>query len=631
MKKLDDKTAIEILSSSEKIEEFKRDHIFDLLNSKEELRDWMYLYFDINFPMGVVYPTSTHGPVDAMWRIYELVKTGESRNVPQVVMIASRDSYKTLSAAAIEVLLFIHFRLPMAHAAAIKFQAGACVNYVNTMFRKIRPYLEAHGWNKTSDNKTLIEWRTSEGDDISLMVLTATKEGFNSRHCPYMCLDELDLMDPSAFSESRMVPSIYKGHFPLIVILSTLKYSAGLMSQEIARTPKIGGEVFKWNIIDVTERITPSEAGVGLIKTPRYISTSLPMRNLSIEEWSALNDNEKVKYEYFEAHPNIAKHSMLPVMKHYLVDRNQDDHGFLYKPLTAVHNNFKVTTPDMAEAQLLCNRPSASGLVYSRFDEALNTISIQNAWEFIEGTPNKTATYEQLTELIKKLGATIIGGADWGFTDFTSLVVLALLPTGKIWLVDSMMDTGWELDDIVKRCVVLQEKWNIDTWYVDQNYPAYIKTLRKKGLKVPDFTKVVADGISALQSRIVDASNVRRFFVLDIPENKAVIEMFGKYKWSLDGKGDIIDGKPYHDKEGWSDIADSIRYPMQNLFSKNKMSFSMAESDKTREINKAILSNTSLESQAKAINEKIYHDKMTELVENYNPPTRKNGKKILFM
>jgi len=633
---MDDKQVISILSSEEQIEIFKRDHIFDLLNSKEELRDWMHVYFDINFPMGVVYPTSTHGPVDAMWRIYELIKTGETKNVPQVVMIASRDSYKTLSAAALEVLLFIHFKLPMAHAAAIKFQAGACVNYVNTMFRKIRPYLEAHGWKKTSDNKTLIEWRTDEGDDISLVVLTATKEGFNSRHCPYMCLDELDLMEPNAFSESRMVPSIYKGHFPLIVILSTLKYSAGLMSQEIARTPKIGGEVFKWNIIDVAERITPSEAGVGFKKISRYISTSLPMRNLSAEEWSTLNNTEQVKYEYFEAYPNIATHPMLPIMRHYLVHRNQDDHSFLYKPLSAVHNNFKVTTSDMAEAQLLCNRPSASGLVYSRFDSMLNTITLAQAWEKLNGSPNPHVTYEQLYEFLVRFGAIFIGGADWGFSDFNNLCVLALMPGGSIWLVDNIHESQLELDDVVKLAVGLQNKWKIDKWFVDQNYPGHIKTLRKKGLIVPDFTKVVSEGISALQSRIVDSMNVRRFFILDVPENRKVIEMFGQYKWALDGKGDIIEGKPHHDREGYSDIADSIRYPMQNLFKQGKISFAMSNSDPSFNAQDALRSQsvnpklTTLEQEAIVTNQRLVQEKMQELVTDYKPK-QGNVKKILFM
>ena len=193
-------------------------------------------------------------------------------------------SHNTLSAAAIEVLLFLHFKIPMCHAAAIKFQSGAAVNYVNSMFRKVRPYLEYHGWKKTSDNKTLIEWQTPEQDDISITVLTATKEGFNSRHTPLVVLDELDLMDPAAFAESRMVPSVYKGMHPLTVILSTRKYSGGLMEKQVELTPKMGGEVFVWNILDVAQRISKSEAQMDKPKVVRYVTSELPMMNISPDD-----------------------------------------------------------------------------------------------------------------------------------------------------------------------------------------------------------------------------------------------------------------------------------------------------------------------------------------------------------
>ena len=121
----------------EELEKLKADLILKKLNSAQELQDWMYTYLDIKFPMGVVYPGSTHGPVDAMWRIYELMKTGGSRDVPQVCMLASRDSYKTLSAAAIEVLCMLHFEISVAHGAAIKSQSEKAIQYVNSFFRKI--------------------------------------------------------------------------------------------------------------------------------------------------------------------------------------------------------------------------------------------------------------------------------------------------------------------------------------------------------------------------------------------------------------------------------------------------------------------------------------------------------------
>ena len=124
--------------SAEQIEKIKADLVLAPLNNKEELRNWMTTYLGITFPMGTVYPTSTHGPVEAMWRIYELMKTGDNQEIPQVTMLSSRDSYKTLGAAALEVLCMLHFRISIAHMAAIKSQSDKAIEYANSFFRKCR-------------------------------------------------------------------------------------------------------------------------------------------------------------------------------------------------------------------------------------------------------------------------------------------------------------------------------------------------------------------------------------------------------------------------------------------------------------------------------------------------------------
>lgn len=587
----------------------------------------MYLYLGIFFPVNTVYPTSNSSPTHAMFCIYNLFKNGGTVDCPQVVMCASRDSYKTLSAAAIEVLLFVHFQLPMAHAAAIKFQAGACVAYVNTMFRKIKPYLEHHGWKKTSDNKTLIEWRTPAGDDISLTVLTATKEGFNSRHVPFLVLDELDLMDGAAFKESRMVPSMYRGIAPLILILSTRKFASGLMEREITRTPTIGGKVFQWNILDVAERISDEISLKHLPKVERYISSQLPMSNLSPQEWLLLEEKDRNKYERLDAYAGIAEHKMLPVMRNYLADRPSEDIGYLYKPLTAVHNNFKVTDIEIADAQLLCNKPSSAGLVYGRFNPLLNVMTPEQALtQLLDSTPNNTSI-DYLHDYLINLGITFIGGGDWGFTDYTSLVVLALLPGGVVWVVDGMLERGLEHSDVVKHAKELQDKWQVEKWYVDQNYPSLLVTMRKNGMKCPEFTKVVADGISALQAKIVDSTGVRRFFVIKQPNTERVIQMFGDYKWALDSHGNPTE-KAYHDKDGVSDIADSLRYPMQNLFSKGGKVMFTANADE-----RLLKKPQTLQEQVSDKNTDLMYGKIKELapnVENEKKETKVSKKRVMW-
>lgn len=995
-------------------DKIKNELLLKPLNSPEELQNWMFIYLDILFPMGTVYPDSTHGPIEAMWRIYELMKTGESEDIPQVSMLASRDSYKTLGASAIEVLCMLHFRISIAHMAAISSQSEKAIQYVNNFFRRLKPYLEANGWKNISDNKKMVRWLTDEGEDVYLRIVIATiagancldqdtivetkrgfipaievqkgdylksfdfwenksiwvevtsigevlsetrefvfeddsnlissvkhkvftqkgwvnagnikindrvistgdyhtevkpsltkellkwnlesliygtllgdasiqklpsdscryqvfhckeqlpyleqiqktfldngieakiipdKDGFklytqthdifkeahsicyknfkrkitekwmskidlqsiaflimddgtthrktigkykespidiavlnftdeeiialinkikelgynsfkhtlgkysqiripieesrnltydissyfvdclkyklcfsdsirfaidsgnsidrysgnfiwedrkiqnrkkgrsfrkqikqqlnkkvkkinhlgvqrlvgigvnpllnfnlknfyangilvhNSEHVPMLFIDEVDVVqDPRALNEAKMIPSTYKNYFPLTVYLSTRKFAGGLMEKTLKQTLQAGGEILRWNILDVTERISRKDARADEPKVTRYLSTQLPMENLTPEEWKALPDEKKHKYEKFEAYAGIIEHPLLPVMRNYLVDRPQDNVGYLYKPISAVRNNFNQLDAEMAEAQLLCNKPSSSGLVYPRFDEKENVLTPQEAWERISGL-DTPCTFNSLRQYLIDLGVTFIGGADWGFSDLTSLVVLALLPNGEIWHVDTFAMGGLEIDDIAKYGKELQDTWFVDRWYCDQNYPSYLKTLRRKAnMKCPKFTKDVSAGISSLQSKIVNSTNVRKYFVIDTPNNKQVIDAYGEYRWKTDAKGEIVEGVPLHGNDGTSDIMDSIRYPFQNLFAKGaKAQFGVAgaeRQDKQKAVNQAV----SLQEVAKAVNQDIINQKITQLTGGNGATNvkKKNGKKKIL-
>lgn len=564
---------------SEELEKLKADLILKPLNSAQELRDWMYTYFDIRFPMGVVYPTSTHGPVEAAWRIYELIKTGESKDVPEIVLLSSRDSFKTLIASAIEVLCLVHFRFSIAHAAAILSQSEKAVQYANSFFNKIQPYLEKNGWKKTSDSKTKIEWRTNEGDNIYLRVLVMTRQGMNSEHLPMLFMDEIDLIqDPRALEEAKMVPSIYKQYFPLTIALSTRKYAGGLMEKKVREAERSGGEVLRWNIIDITERITKEEARINEPRVTRYISRELPLKNIAPEEFETLNDKEKIKYEKFDAYAGIAEHPLLSVMRNYLVDRPQTDVGDLYKPVIAVRNNFKQTSPEMGEAQLLCNKPSSSGLVYPRFSIIDNSININEAYEYLSGEKESSRTLTELIDYMHNLGIEFYGAADWGNTDETSLGIFAKLAGGMTWLVDLLSAPDMEIPEIKEKVKDFTEMYKIKKWFCDSNYPAYIKMLKRTDTiygKIPAFgvkkgAESVIDGITCVQSRIVDANNVRHFKVLKHQSTERVFDAFETYKWKLDGKGNPIDGKPEHGKDGVADIMDMIRYYFFSMFGKGK-------------------------------------------------------------
>jgi hypothetical protein len=255
-------------------------------------------------------------------------------------------------------------------------------------------------------------------------------------------------------------------------------------------------------------------------------------------------------------------------------------------------------------------------------------LSIKEAIERITGETTSIESYEYLKDYLKSLGVTIVGGGDWGYTDYTVLMVIALMAGGEAWVLDTFIQQHLELDDIVKYGKEMQDTWGVDRWYVDQNYPAYLKTLKRKaGMKCPSFKKVVEDGITGLQGKIVDSSNVRRLFVLNTPNNKPVLDAFGEYKWQLDGKGEIIEGKPYHDKDGVADIMDALRYPAQNLFIKGKKpSYTSSGDPKDMKKTQTIEKNKQIVDQ---VNQNIMKSKVQELVANAGgnqSGVRKKGK-----
>jgi intein/homing endonuclease len=397
------------------------------------------------------------------------------------------------------------------------------------------------------------------------------------------CIDEVDVIqDKRALDEGKNIPCLYTNSlgerfFPMTVYLSTRKFAGGLMELTIKNTQKSGGKILRWNIIDITERITKEEAKVDEPKVTRYISRQLPLRNLSPEQWADLNEQEQHQYEKFEAYAGIAEHPMLSVMKNYLVDRPQDDAGFLYKDVQEVLNKLKQNSPDMGEAQLLCNQPSSVGLVYPNFSSTENVISIVDAHEKLSGNKNEKITFTELLSYMHRLGVEFYGSADWGSTDETCLCVYAKIPGGEIWLVDMLSSPGMEIPTIVRKVKELTEEYRVQKWFCDSNYPAYVKMLKKTktalGYNIPAVgvkkgKDSVIDGITTVQSKILDGNNTRRFQVLKTESTSRAIDCFEVYSWKKDGQGNPIDGVPEHGNDGTSDIMDSIRYFFYGFFGK---------------------------------------------------------------
>jgi hypothetical protein len=120
--------------------------------SKEELANWVQVYLDLDFPSVAVDPDSNSSPIDLMWEMYDAMRSNNRPDLSRVMAYASRDSFKTLAAAILEVLCVVHLDRSVGHMAAIESQAKNSQRYVKRCFQ--RPLLREY---VIGDNETKVE------------------------------------------------------------------------------------------------------------------------------------------------------------------------------------------------------------------------------------------------------------------------------------------------------------------------------------------------------------------------------------------------------------------------------------------------------------------------------------------
>lgn len=193
-------------------EELKRRAVFVPCQTKEDLSRWIRVYLGLHIPDCIVSGESNSSPMDMIWEIYDICKRGETLELEQfnrMMAYASRDSFKTLSAAIIEVLMLVHLDRPVVHLAAILQQSKKAQEYVKDFFRK--PYLNdfvekqnereieyVRYYNpETGFSIPLREWAALPPDKQTqwerkynyVRIIVATLQSTNAQHVPFMCVD----------------------------------------------------------------------------------------------------------------------------------------------------------------------------------------------------------------------------------------------------------------------------------------------------------------------------------------------------------------------------------------------------------------------------------------------------------
>ena len=605
------------------------DLLFKPLQSADEVKDWADLFLDLKLPLEVTDPDSNSSPLDAIWQVYKAFKDNSGDKNPGFVMMSCREGMKTVSVAILETLLLLHFQLDIGHAAATEDQAAVGLGYIDGFLNLVGPFMALAGWENITQNKRLFKYKTPQKKRPFIKIVICTPKGMNSLHANALFLDELDLADPAALKEGRYIVSYSKGIYGIKVYLSTRKYAFGNMSQAIEQAPSMNFRILNWNIIDVTERCPEERHLPHGPKQDIYVGKNLPLGRMLPEEHALLPEIEKLKWDLVkDAHEGCAKCPILPVCKMRLATKAPDSTGGFYKPISTVIQSFLENDPDSAEAQLMCWKPGSTGLVYPRFNAAKgNVITLKEAYESLMGPTNQAVGELTLLNAMKNAGILFYAGVDWGYTHDFVITVVAAIPNGDIWLMETYAAPGMEFADQLEVAKSYRDKYHIHKWFADQAMPSHIKSFRKNGMTCPKFTKDILGGIEALRSKIVSGGGMRRFKVIANESNKKkAIPAITKHRFVLDGQGNVT--LTPDDARGIADICDTLRYIGQNLF---PVKGPQKPEHAWIEINGQKLDMSDPDARAKAAvnsqNEAVMKAKLAELLGNGGPMTIGTGKK----
>lgn len=474
-------------------------------------------------------------------------------------------SHNTVSVAILETLLLLHFQLDIGHAAATEEQSAVALGYIESFLLKIEPFVLMAGWVNMTQNKRLFKFKTPQQKQPYIKIVICSTKGMNSLHSNVLFLDELDLADPKALKEGKNIVGYSKGIYGVTVYLSTRKYAFGNMSQAIEQADEMNYKIINWNIIDVTERCPTERHKPNGPKQDMYISKNMPLRNATKEEFELLPEVEKTKWDLIQSvHEGCVKCPLLPVCKTRLANKPSTATGGFYKPIISVIQKFRENDPDTAEAQLMCWKPGSTGLVYPRFSRVGNAYTIKQAWETLFGPTDKAINELTLIYAMKSIGILFCAGIDWGYTHDFVVCVVAMIPNGEVWLMETYASPGLEFADQLEIGKTYRDKYTMHKWFADTAMPSHLKSFNKNGMKCPNFKKDVLGGVEAVRSKIVSADGKRRFKVIQNESNKKAITALTKHRFILDGQGNPTLNPD--DERGIADICDTLRYIGQNLF-----------------------------------------------------------------
>ncbi len=585
-------------------EELRRRLLWEPCETKEELHTWCRVFLGIDFPDHVVSRHSNSSPMDMIWEAYDLCRHSDPEaGAYHILNYAARTSFKTLAAAAFEVLATLHLERDVSHMAAIESQAQKAQSYVKQMMRRphIRPFLV--GDNKreilvrryvdreTGHSLTEKEWKSLtaveqenhkqverawayEEDDRYIKIIIATTQGANSEHTAIMIVDEVDVIpNVAAFEESKSIPEGRGEQIPLTLMISTRKSATGLVQKEIDGAEQSGLMVRHWNLIDITAPCQPDRHKPHLPKLTVYRSPSL-LRHVTPEVFDAMSTKDQNEFiKDIDVMAGCGNCRLYAMCQGDLV--NQKSESKLLRSIPKVIAAFTKggKSLDYVHAQLMCDKPSMVGRVYPRFERRRHIISPAQAYEMVFGeSPSEKIGGERLTkaaltEIFAERGLPFWGGMDFGDAHPFAFV-FGVQDGARGFVLRALGGSHLEPDEQIALCEPLK-KYRPDI-YPDMSAPGAIRILKKAGFRMKKWKKMggtVNGGIDIVQAKLcpVGSDVPEMYLVMDIYEDREIdflVEQIEGYSWEMGPDGRPT-GRPVKKDD---DFCDAWRYGTMNVW-----------------------------------------------------------------
>jgi hypothetical protein len=549
------------LTEQEK-EFIKQKALFLPCKTKLHLKQWLKIYLDIELPDNTVDAESNTNPFDLIWEIYSAALENRS-DYSRVLTYASRESFKTLDAAILEVLALLHLERDVIHLAAIEQQSQKAQSYVQDFFSRpiINRFVTKQNERRVEITKfinkntgqiiALSDWeklQQNQRDFFSkemnyCQIIVATMKSTNSEHASFCVIDEFDLMDnPKVVEEAKMIPGIdRKGHNPITLITSSRKSTYGFVQAEIEKAHKTGTKILHWNIMEIMQQCPPERHLPDEPKIPIYVSED-SLESIPENEYHDLPIEQKDKFVKHEGFKGCLQNcSLFPVCRGRAATHQTSKISSL-KPINFVISRFKEVETEVAKAQLACWRPMTSGLVYPRFDRNVHVLTLDKIYERVLGHDlPQNVTKKMFLAYLKAKGFQFYTGIDFGFTHAFSAVT-AFVHQNICYVIDTISEKELE---IMEKIEVLNDriKYLEPILYPDPESPSDIKTLQKHGYKCKSFEKDVIGGINAVRSKLKPSLGMppQLFFLGNDKGVEVLTKSITTYHWKTDINGNWTD------------------------------------------------------------------------------------------